>query len=75
LHPFAVIYFLIPNPDKPEITNHKHQISNKFQIQKNQTILIFPVLMKTSFLIHLPFFKIIYWFVFWDFGHWYLPVI
>jgi len=22
----------IPNPDKPEITNDKHQISNKFQI-------------------------------------------
>jgi len=23
--------FTNPNPDKPEITNHKHQISNKFQ--------------------------------------------
>jgi len=21
-----------PNPDKPEITNYKHQITNKFQI-------------------------------------------
>ncbi len=21
-----------PNPDKPEITNYKHQIANKFQI-------------------------------------------
>jgi hypothetical protein len=53
---------MYPNPDKPEITNHKHQISNK-------------VLMKKSFSIRLPFFKIIYWFVFWDFGHWYLLVI
>jgi hypothetical protein len=33
------------------------------------------VLMKKSFSIRLPFFKIIYWFVFWDFGHWYLLVI
>jgi len=24
-------FFVNPNPDKPEITNHKHQISNKFQ--------------------------------------------
>jgi hypothetical protein len=23
---------VIPNPDKPEITNYKHQITNKFQI-------------------------------------------
>ena len=22
----------MPNPDKPEITNYKHQITNKFQI-------------------------------------------
>ena len=23
---------LIPNPDEPEITNYKHQMTNKFQI-------------------------------------------
>jgi hypothetical protein len=23
---------MTPNPDKPEITNHKHQITIKFQI-------------------------------------------
>jgi len=71
-----------PNPDKPEKSNHKHQISKKFQntnskyqILKNETILIFPVLMKISFSIRLSFFKIIYRFVFLDFGHWYLLVI
>ena len=65
------IWHVIPNPDKPEITNHKHQISNKFQITsskfqilKNQPLLILPALMKISFSIRLPFFKIIYYLFF-----------
>jgi len=35
---FTIVY-LPPIPDKPEITNYKHQITNKFQISisKSQT--------------------------------------
>ena len=34
-------FFVNPNPDKPEITNHKHQISNKFQIRSTTNRLLF----------------------------------
>jgi len=30
--PGVTIILRAPNPDKPEITNYKHQITNKFQI-------------------------------------------
>jgi hypothetical protein len=29
---YGKIIYPNPNPDKPEITNYKHQIINKFQI-------------------------------------------
>jgi hypothetical protein len=30
----------MPNPDKPEITNYKHQITNKFQISISKSQII-----------------------------------
>ena len=34
----------MPNTDKPEITNYKHQIANKFQISNNIKNQLFGIL-------------------------------
>jgi len=42
--PIPKLEMQMPNPDKPKITNYKHQITNKFQISNNIKSQLFRIL-------------------------------